>query len=103
MPDPIGAAHASEIVYVFRNLDTSPDSKVTGKQKALSEMMAAYWTNFAKTGDPNGEGLPEWPVYKEGGKTVMYLKGIPKTIDVPHLDNLPVMDEYFTWKRSRSK
>lgn len=103
MPEPRGAAHASEIVYVFRNLDTSTDSKVTEEQKALSEMMAKYWTNFAKTGDPNGEGLPVWPVYKDGEASVMYLRGIPKPIDVPNLDKLQAMDEYFAWKRSNSK
>ena len=103
MPAPKGAAHASEIVYAFRNLDQSAGSKVTDEQKALSETMAKYWTNFAKTGDPNGEGLPEWPVYRDGEKSVMFLKGTPKPIDVPNLDKLQAMDEYFTWKRSNSK
>jgi para-nitrobenzyl esterase len=103
MPKPIGAAHASEILYVFRNLNPANASHVTDEQKALSEMMAKYWTNFAKTGDPNGEGLPVWPVYRDGKTTVMYLKGTPKPIDIPNLDKLQVMDEYFTWKRSNLK
>lgn len=103
MPKPIGAAHASEILYVFRNLNPNNSSNVTDEQKALSEMMAKYWTNFAKTGDPNGGGLPVWPVYMDGKTTVMYLKGTPKPIDIPNFDKLQVMDEYFTWKRGNSK
>jgi para-nitrobenzyl esterase len=103
MPEPKGAAHSSEIVYVFRNLSRDPDSKVTDEQKGLSEMMAKYWTNFARNGDPNGEGLPEWPVFRDGEISVMYLKGTPKPIDIPNLERLQVMDEYFNWKRSNSE
>jgi para-nitrobenzyl esterase len=51
-----GAAHAAELQYLFRLQDlASPD------QRKLSADMARYWTNFAKTGDPNGDGGPIWP------------------------------------------
>jgi para-nitrobenzyl esterase len=55
--------HASEIQYVFDNLDAiRPWESV---DHALAKEMNAYWVNFAKNGDPNGKGLPEWPVYDE--------------------------------------
>lgn len=59
-----GAGHASEIAYVFDNLTSRNGAPVDPKDKEVAKMMNTYWTNFAKTGDPNGAGLPKWPVYK---------------------------------------
>jgi para-nitrobenzyl esterase len=103
MPKPDGAAHASEIVYVFGTLDQNYGTSITEEERGLSEIMAKYWTNFAKTGDPNGEGVPQWPVFKDGEATVMHLKGTPSLINVPNIENLKVMDEYFDWKRNSPK
>ena len=59
---PQGAAHASELSYLFIPRAANP----TDEQKALQATMAAYWTNFARTGDPNGAGVPDWAAFARG-------------------------------------
>ena len=58
IPDAI-AFHSDDIEYVFGTLDTRPGAVWRPEDRKLSEQMMSYWTNFARTGDPNGEGLPE--------------------------------------------
>ncbi len=61
------AFHSDEIEYVFGTLDTRPGAVWRAEDRKLSEQMMDYWTNFAKTGDPNGPGLPAWPRYDQSG------------------------------------
>jgi len=58
-----GAPHASEIAYVFDNLRGRNGAPVPERDQKVARMMNTYWANFAKTGNPNGNGLPTWPVF----------------------------------------
>ena len=63
-----GARHAAELVYVFdrlgsRTTRSQPPTPVADADRKVARQMNTYWANFAKTGDPNGSGLPHWSAY----------------------------------------
>jgi len=94
------AYHGAACGYVFDHLDQDKKIKYTDADKQLSKLMVEYWVNFAKYGNPNGENLPQWPVYKEAAPTVMYLNSQPKTDFFPNIEKVKLFDEYYQWKRT---
>lgn len=72
-PDMFGAFHSAELPYVFDTLDVSPWRNFTDADREIARIMSAYWVNFVKTGNPNGEGVPSWPAYRRDTSTVMEL------------------------------
>ena len=103
-----GAGHAAEIPYVFRTLGTfsGPSGLIGTPQpgdRAMSELMSSYFVNFAKSGDPNGTGLPRWPSFSESAQTVMYLDAKPSARQMPNLIQLKAMDAYFASRREEAR
>jgi para-nitrobenzyl esterase len=68
-PEPVGAPHACEIEYCMGNLRLIKEYAWTADDYKVSETMQNYFANFIKTGNPNGEKLPDWPVAKAGDTT----------------------------------
>ncbi len=65
-PSATGAVHSAEIEYALGNLPTNRVFDWQPEDYKVSEIMQAFFTNFIKTGDPNGLGVPTWPVVKSG-------------------------------------
>lgn len=72
--DDAGVPHSCDNRYQFGTLDGSW-RPYTEEDHALSELMRKYWANFAKTGDPNGEDLPEWKRYEDGSVMRLCVEG----------------------------
>ena len=70
--DPAGAHHASEILFVFDNLGMKKNAW-TDEDRKVAATVSSYWVNFISHSDPNGAGLPSWPLFDPKAKTVMEL------------------------------
>ncbi len=67
-PEPVGAPHAAEIEYFLGNLSRNENFAWTKDDYLVSETIQRYLANFIKTGNPNEEGLPQWPSAKAAEK-----------------------------------
>lgn len=76
-----GAYHSSELVYVFDNLE-AVDRPWTTADRWIADRMATYWTNFADSGNPNGDELPLWPVYDASNRQVLAIGDTLSTLRV---------------------
>jgi len=66
-----GAQHASDIPFFFVTQAIKYGDKTSDRDRAMGRMISAYIVNFARTGDPNGKGLPAWPHYSRAADPIM--------------------------------
>lgn len=100
----IGAIHGAEFFYVLNNLHVR-DLPWTDTDAKVADQASSYWTNFAKTGDPNGPGLPHWPAYSAKDDQLMNIGDTPKAEPVHNtagLDFLSWWDQHFRANGKRS-
>jgi len=90
-----GAFHTSEVPYVFNTLN-GPDRNYAAADRALADTISSYWVNFAKTGDPNGAGLPQWPAVSAGEALTMELGDMVRPIPVAEKSRLEFFKRFFT-------
>ena len=96
-PEPVGAAHASEIEYCMGNLYLVDDYAWTPDDYKVSETMLNYFANFVKTGNPNDGKLPDWSPAKASDATppVMVIDVESKGINAPSDDRYEFLDQAY--------
>ena len=72
-PSPNGATHTAEISYAWNNPKGQANQTWNDVDTKLADTMSSYWVNFITKGDPNGNGLPRWPEFKDlmGGRVMV--------------------------------
>ena len=78
-----GPGHGTDVSYVFDNLRAPNGATVAPEDKEVSRIMNTYWVNFAKTGNPNGKGLPKWPVYSPKKNMILDIQSDGKPVGKP--------------------
>ncbi len=102
-PDADGSGHGSDVPYAFQTLAGGRGGTPKPEDLKLSDMISSYWANFAKSGDPNGPGLPKWPAFAENDQKAMVFDAAPGARPVPNLDKLKAFDAYMSWFREQAK
>ena len=107
---PFPAAHASELPYVFNNLGKAPlfpdpsDSALaaaSAPDKKVADQMSSYWVNFARTGNPNGSGLPTWQDHRVGDSDrAIILDANPSSEKLPAKARLELYDKLYAQMRA---
>ena len=98
-PKPKGAVHSAEIEYAMGNLATNKDYAWTEDDYKVSETMMNYFANFIKSGNPNGEKLPIWPMAKDEKKPeIMVIDMESKAKKAENDDRYLFLDKEYTKK-----
>jgi para-nitrobenzyl esterase len=78
----VATGHGGELQFVFGTLGAPSGGLFTYRDRETSNILRAYWTNFAKNGDPNGAGLPLWEESSKDDKLLFISNaGISSRID----------------------
>jgi para-nitrobenzyl esterase len=91
--DYAGAFHTAEVPYVFGTLDVRGWAW-TPEDRRLGQLISGAWRRFAATGDPNGEGGPEWPVLDAAAPTSLLWDLEPKLGDAVDLSRIELLDRF---------
>ncbi len=90
----LGITHFADVPFTFNWMEVGNPGLFVHPPTEINKQLAEQWSRtmmaFAKTGDPNGEGLPEWPQYQEDNYECLWLSQEPKLVSNPDGDMLEI-------------
>ena len=96
-----GVAHADDILYLNNAFLSQPDKFPA--EAAVAEIIQQYWVNFAKTGNPNGKGLPYWPAFDKDKPTTMQFSNGASLVMVPNREQINFIDRFYRFQRQETE
>ena len=99
---PGGCDHGAEVPFVLQFPMGINMGQLTDTDKDMMNTISSYWINFAKNGDPNGEGLPQWPTYDSEHKKILIFNEKTEEGVFPHIEKMKAHDEYYSWRREQN-
>ena len=96
-----GVAHADDIMYLNGMFLNQPDKFPA--ESSVAEMIQQYWVNFAKTGNPNGKGLPYWPSFDDAKPSTMQFANGASLIMRPNREQVDFIDRFMKTKREATE
>jgi para-nitrobenzyl esterase len=97
----LGASNFAELWYVFDHLDQYSWPWISA-DRMVAEEMSTYWVNFARSGNPNGPGVPAWPAFENTEGRVQILSDPITTDGVLGIDRLRVFDAVYSEVRGKA-
>lgn len=92
----LGATHTLEIPFVFGTVDLTPEIVCEAPDRhEVSRQAMTYWVNFARTGNPNGDGLPHWPAYSLAQRETMLIDRVCRAVSDPHREERELSAKFY--------
>ncbi len=93
----LGAPHGAGLAYFFNWVNSKANEGTAWRDsdRKLADQVSTYWVNFMTKGDPNGSGLPQWPVYDPKTEVVMRINETPSAATLPHIPALDLLNAHF--------
>lgn len=97
-----GSYHGGELAYVFDGLNLK-DWPWTPVDHTLAQLMSTLWTNFVKSGNPNGPGMPMWPAYDTKNEKILYISTSGRAQSPPYKAELDFLEKAAAKQREASQ